>query len=335
MQRLSLAAIAGLAAIGLSAIVLMPLMAHAAAAKKAAPAPQATPAPAAATPAPTPAATPAPATPVATATAAPAPATGTPTQKITYSECRVDGPYIAMTFDDGPHGVNTPRLLDMLKQRKIHATFFFVGQCVEEFPDIVKRIAAEGHEVANHSWSHPQLSKMSDAAVHDQLQKTHDAIIAACGVTPKIMRPPYGAFTSRQANWAHGNWGYKVILWDVDPLDWKVRNAEHVKSEILKHTVNGSIILSHDIHKSTIDAMPETLDTLLAKGFKFVTVSELLAMDRPAAPKPKGTPKPPAKPADSEAATTTTTAASAPAAPASTTSAPAAKLATPAPAAKP
>lgn len=208
-----------------------------------------------------------------------------------------------MTFDDGPHGVNTPRLLDMLKQRKIHATFFFVGQCVEEFPDIVKRIVAEGHEVGNHSWSHPQLSKMNDAAVHDQLQKTQDAIVQACGVTPKIMRPPYGAFTQRQCAWANGNWGYKVILWDVDPVDWKIRNAEHVKNEILKQTVNGSIILSHDIHKTTVDAMPETLDALLAKGFKFVTVSELIAMDRPATPKPKGTPKPPAKPPAADAST--------------------------------
>jgi peptidoglycan/xylan/chitin deacetylase (PgdA/CDA1 family) len=330
MQRLSLAVIAGLAAIGLSVIVLMPHMADAASAKKGAAAPHTTPTPVAATPAPAPApevapapATPAPATPAASTPAA-TPAAAT--QKVVYSQCHVDGPYVAMTFDDGPHGVNTPRLLDMLKQRKIHATFFFVGQCVEEFPDIVKRIVAEGHEVANHSWSHPQLSKMNDAAVHEQLQKTHDAIIKACGVAPKIMRPPYGAFTQRQCNWANGNWGYKVILWDVDPLDWKVRNAEHVKAEILKQTVNGSIILSHDIHKTTVDAMPETLDTLLAKGYKFVTVSELLAMDRPATPKPKGTPKPPAKPAE---ATTTSAAASAPA-PAATPA-----PATPAPAAKP
>jgi peptidoglycan/xylan/chitin deacetylase (PgdA/CDA1 family) len=238
------------------------------------------------------AAAPAPA--VAPATPAPAKEAATPAlpagPKITFSQCHVDGPYIAMTFDDGPHGANTPRLLDMLKQRKIHATFFMVGQCVAEFPDIVKRIAAEGHEVANHSWSHPQLSSMSEAGVRDQLQKTHDAIIAACGVTPNVMRPPYGAFTARQRAWAHGEWGYKCILWDVDPLDWKVRNAEHVKNEILKSTVAGSIILAHDIHKTTVDAMPETLDGLLAKGFKFVTVSELLAMDRPVVPKPKATP---------------------------------------------
>ena len=207
--------------------------------------------------------------------------------KITFSQCHVDGPYIAMTFDDGPHAANTPRLLDMLKQRGIKATFFVVGQCAQEYPAIMKRIVADGHEVANHSWSHPQLSKMAEGGVTEQLQKTHDAIVNATGVTPKLMRPPYGAFTSNQRAWANAKWGYKCILWDVDPLDWKVRNAEHVKTEILHQTVAGSIVLSHDIHKSTVDAMPDTLDGLVGRGFKFVTVSELIAMDKAVAPKPK------------------------------------------------
>jgi peptidoglycan/xylan/chitin deacetylase (PgdA/CDA1 family) len=205
-----------------------------------------------------------------------------------------------MTFDDGPHVENTPRLLDLLKQRGIKATFFVVGQCAAEYPDIMKRIVAEGHEIANHSWSHPQLSKMGEGSVTDQLQRTHDVIEQTTGVAPTLMRPPYGAFTATQQAWANRKWGYKIILWDVDPLDWKVRNAEHVKSEILKQTVNGSIILSHDIHKSTVDAMPATLDGLAAKGFKFVTVTELLAMDKPVLPKPKATPAPktPATPED-------------------------------------
>jgi peptidoglycan/xylan/chitin deacetylase (PgdA/CDA1 family) len=197
-----------------------------------------------------------------------------------------------MTFDDGPHGTNTPRLLEMLKQRGIKATFFCVGQCVAEFPEIARRIVDEGHEIANHSWSHPQLSAMSEASVRDQLEKTHQAIKQATGVAPKMFRPPYGAFTQRQRNWANAVYGYRIILWDVDPLDWKIRNASHVESEILKQTVPGSIILSHDIHKSTVDAMPATLDALLAKGYKFVTVSELLAMDKPVPPKPKATPAP-------------------------------------------
>jgi peptidoglycan-N-acetylglucosamine deacetylase len=212
--------------------------------------------------------------------------------KNTYSQCHVDGPYIAITFDDGPHAENTPRLLDMLKQRGLKATFFVVGQCAAEYPDIMKRIVKEGHEVANHSWSHPQLSGMREGSVTDQLQRTHDVIEQTTGVATKLLRPPYGAFTANQRNWASHKWGYKTILWDVDPLDWKYRNAEHVKSAILKGTVNGSIILAHDIHKSTIDAMPGTLDGLTARGFKFVTVSELLAMDRPPAPKPKATPAP-------------------------------------------
>lgn len=219
------------------------------------------------------------------------PAPGT-APKITYSQCHVDGQYVAMTFDDGPHGANTPRLLEMLKQRGIKATFFCVGQCVAEYPEIAKRIVDEGHEIASHSWSHPQLSSMSEANVRDQLEKTHQAIKQATGIAPKVFRPPYGAFTARQRNWANAVYGYKIILWDVDPLDWKIRNSAHVESEILKQTVPGSIILSHDIHKTTVDAMPATLDALLAKGYKFVTVSELLAMDKPAPVKPKATPEP-------------------------------------------
>ncbi|HYR58033.1 MAG TPA: polysaccharide deacetylase family protein, partial [Chthoniobacteraceae bacterium] len=222
--------------------------------------------------------------------------------KTTYSQCHVEGPYIAMTFDDGPHVENTPRLLDMLKERGIKATFFVVGQCAAEYPQILKRIADEGHEIANHSWSHPQLSKMGEGSVTDQLQRTHDVITQTTGIAPKIMRPPYGAFTPNQRGWANHKWGYKIILWDVDPLDWKIRNADHVKSVILKDTVSGSIILSHDIHKTTIDAMPATLDGLAAKGFKFVTVSELISMDKPATPKPKASPAPKTPAAPGEAA---------------------------------
>jgi peptidoglycan/xylan/chitin deacetylase (PgdA/CDA1 family) len=212
--------------------------------------------------------------------------------KVTFSQCNVDGQYVAITFDDGPHAQNTPRLLDMLKQRNIKATFFVVGECVREYPAIMKRIVAEGHEIANHSWSHPQLSKMGEGSVTEQLQKTHDAIINTTGVAPKLMRPPYGAFTASQRTWANAKWGYKIILWDVDPLDWKIRNADHVKSEILRHTVPGSIILSHDIHKSTVDAMPDTLDGLIGRGFKFVTVSELVAMDKPGPAKGKSSAEP-------------------------------------------
>lgn len=158
------------------------------------------------------------------------------------------------------------------------ATFFCCGQCVAQSPEIAQQIVAEGHEIANHSWNHPSLSKMSEAAVKDQLDRTHNVIRQTTGVTPTLMRPPYGNFTVKQRAWANAVWGYKVVLWDVDSLDWKHRSPAKTESIIMAETKKGSIILCHDIHKATVDAMPATLDALRAKGFKFVTVTELMRM---------------------------------------------------------
>jgi peptidoglycan/xylan/chitin deacetylase (PgdA/CDA1 family) len=212
----------------------------------------------------------------ATATAA----TAAVTQKITFTDVNVDGPYIAMTFDDGPHATNTPKLLEMAAKRHIKLTFFVLGECVEQNPTVLQREVAEGHEIGNHSWSHPNLAKLSDEAVRSQLQRTQDIIVKTTGVTPKLMRPPYGELTKRQRIWVNHDFGYKVILWDVDPLDWKRPGSSVVARRIIAGTRPGSIILSHDIHPPTIEAMPQVFDALLAKGFKFVTVSELLAMNK-------------------------------------------------------
>jgi peptidoglycan/xylan/chitin deacetylase (PgdA/CDA1 family) len=198
-----------------------------------------------------------------------------------YNSCNVDGPYLAITFDDGPHKEHTPRLLDELKKRNIKATFFLVGQCVADYPDIVKRMVDEGHEVANHSWSHPALTKLGAEGVRKQLENTNEAIRRASGVTPVLMRPPYGATSTTLNKRFAEDYGMKVILWSVDPLDWKYRNSNRVANAIIQGAHPGAIILAHDIHATTVAAMPHTLDALLAKGYKFVTVSELLAMDRP------------------------------------------------------
>jgi peptidoglycan-N-acetylglucosamine deacetylase len=206
--------------------------------------------------------------------------------QITFNSVHVDGPYIAMTFDDGPSEKLTPKLLELLAARHIKATFFVIGQNAADHPEIVKRALKEGHEIGNHSWSHPSFGKMSDESVRRELRKTEDAIVNACGVRPTLMRPPYGSITARQKRWIHDEFGYRIILWDVDPLDWKRPGAKVVTNRIVEETRNGSIVLSHDIHPGTIEAMPETLKELEAKGFKFVTVSELISMARPSTPKP-------------------------------------------------
>ena len=211
---------------------------------------------------------------------------------ITFNSVHVDGPYIAMTFDDGPSATLTPKLLDLLATHHIKATFFVIGENVAEHPEIVARAAREGHEIANHSWSHPNLGKMSDDSVRRQLRQTDDAIKNATGKRPTLMRPPYGSITAREKRWIHDEFGYDIILWDVDPYDWKRPGPAVVRARILKETRPGSIVLSHDIHPGTIEAMPSTFDELEAKGFKFVTVSELIKMaadqSSHASPQPSG-----------------------------------------------
>ncbi len=201
--------------------------------------------------------------------------------RITFSSVHVDGPYIATTFDDGPSATLTPKLLDLLAAHHIKATFFVIGENVAEHPEIVERAAHEGHEIGNHSWSHPNFAKMSDEGVRRELRRTDDAIKSAIGARPTLLRPPYGSLTARQKRWIHDEFGYQIILWDVDPLDWKRPGPAVVCNRILKETRAGSIVLSHDIHPGTIVAMPRTFDQLEAKGFKFVTVSELIRMVRP------------------------------------------------------
>jgi peptidoglycan/xylan/chitin deacetylase (PgdA/CDA1 family) len=233
---------------------------------------------------------------------------------ITFSSLHVDGPYIAMTFDDGPSTTITPKLLDILAAHHIKATFFVIGENVAEHSEIVARAAREGHEIGNHSWSHPNFAKMSDAGVRSQLQRTDDAIKSATGARPTLLRPPYGSITARQKRWIHDEFGYQIILWDVDPYDWKRPGPSVVCNRILKETRPGSIVLSHDIHPGTIEAMPSTFDQLQARGFKFVTVSELIRMvaPRPSQPSPGTHVSVPATIAPSSSTSTIPSAASSP-----------------------
>jgi peptidoglycan/xylan/chitin deacetylase (PgdA/CDA1 family) len=197
---------------------------------------------------------------------------------ISFSRVHVSGNYIAMTFDDGPHPQNTPRLLDMLSARNIKATFYVIGQSVNLYPQIVRRTVAEGHEIGNHTNSHRLLSKLGNDDVRSEVGRCRDAIVNAAGVSPRTLRPPYGGMLQAQREMIFEEFGTPIILWSVDPLDWKRPGPSVVSSRIIAGASAGGIVLSHDLHGQTVDAMPATLDALLRKGFQFVTVSQLLAM---------------------------------------------------------
>lgn len=202
---------------------------------------------------------------------------------ISFSRVLVSGNFIAITFDDGPHPQNTPRLLDILRARNVKATFYVIGRSVDLYPQIVRRTVAEGHEIGNHTHTHRLLSKLGDTEVRGELSRCRDAVARAAGVQMRTLRPPYGGLLQRQRAMVHAEFGYPTILWSVDPLDWKRPGPGVVTSRILSGTNAGGIVLAHDLHGQTVDAMPATLDGLLHRGFKFVTVSQLLAMKTEAA----------------------------------------------------
>ncbi len=181
-----------------------------------------------------------------------------------------------MTFDDGPHPSLTPRLLDMLRARGLRATFYLIGNRCVTWPDIVRRISEEGHEIGNHSWSHPDLSRRTDDNVFAEIDRTSDIIFDLTGRPPVTFRPPYGAFTRRQRNMLYETRQLPTVLWSVDPQDWRRPGANVVASRILSHSRPGAIILSHDIQAGTVAAMPQTLDGLASRGLHFGTVSQMV-----------------------------------------------------------
>ena len=238
------------------------------------------------------------AAPVAVAPPAISPA-ARPTVPPAFLSAAISTPDLSITFDDGPHGTLTPRLLDMLRERRVKATFYVIGQNVEAHPDIARRIVEEGHEIANHTWTHPALSKLSSARVAEELRKTHELVLGVTGATMTNLRPPYGAVNDNVRRIAFEQHGYETILWSVDPLDWKYRNAARVNRQLVQGAAPGAVLLCHDIHATTVAAVPPTLDQLLGKGFGFFTIEELMAKDksgrqdsnlRPPGPKPGALP---------------------------------------------
>lgn len=179
--------------------------------------------------------------------------------------------YVALTFDDGPRRKTTSALLDGLMERDAKASFFLIGEQIEGNRDLVVRMAEEGHQVGNHSWSHQNLKKLSPEAAAREVNRTDQLLQEILGEGVYWLRPPYGTPNPEETL------DVPLVRWNVDPRDWESRDADAVYQHVLTHTEPGSIILLHDIYESSVDAALRLVDDLQAEGYRFVTVAELLA----------------------------------------------------------
>ncbi|MEG0451192.1 MAG: polysaccharide deacetylase family protein [Lysinibacillus sp.] len=181
---------------------------------------------------------------------------------------------IALTFDDGPHPKVTEQILKVLMQYNIKATFFVLGQNVEKHPQIVSQAADEGHEIANHSWSHANFTKLSGTQIKAELNQTNEAIYQATGEYPNLYRPPYGATNASVRNQTT----MEAVMWSVDTLDWKHRTPEKTVAYVKEQAKDNGIILMHDIHSETADSLEAVINYLINQDYEFVTASELLEL---------------------------------------------------------
>ncbi|MFQ6842663.1 MAG: polysaccharide deacetylase family protein [Lachnospiraceae bacterium] len=179
---------------------------------------------------------------------------------------------VALTFDDGPHPVYTPQLLDGLKERGVHVTFFVVGKNILGNEALLKRMETEGHLIGNHTYSHVKLSELDIARACAEVEKTNALICEVTGKEPEFIRPPFGEWKKAM----ECSFEMIPVLWDVDPLDWTTKNTALVVERVLKDTKPGDIILLHDYYQSSVDAALEIVDALTERGYKFVTVDELI-----------------------------------------------------------
>ncbi|MFK0150684.1 polysaccharide deacetylase family protein [Streptomyces sp. NPDC090499] len=189
---------------------------------------------------------------------------------------------VALSFDGGP-SPTTPRLLDILKQQHLHATFFVQGRGhISKYPGILRRIAEEGDEIGNHTWTHPRLTDLDEADARAELTRTQNAIERITGTRPVLMRPPEGR-TDRKVARICRELGLAQVLWSVTAKDYETTDSALITERVLDQTHRDGIILLHDLHKGTVPAVPGILKALKQRGYTVVTVSQLLA---PAKPRP-------------------------------------------------
>lgn len=178
---------------------------------------------------------------------------------------------IALTFDDGPNRTSTVQILEILEKYDVKATFFVIGQNVEKYPDIVKAAADQGHEIASHSWSHKNLTKLNNAQLHAEIDQASTAIFNAIGQYPTSYRPPYGAMNDQVRNEITLN----PILWNIDTLDWQHKSPAKTLASVKAHAKDGGVILMHDIHQQSADAVEAVIQYLLEENYELVTTGEL------------------------------------------------------------
>lgn len=177
---------------------------------------------------------------------------------------------VALTFDDGP-GAGTARILDCLEAHGAKATFFVVGTSVRRYPDLLNRAHSLGMEIGNHTANHPRLTSLSSASAKNEISSNANAVENITGERPTLVRPPYGSYNQSVLSAV----GQPFILWSIDTLDWKTRNAQKTVDAVLSEVKDGDIILMHDIHVPTADATEILVPALIERGFELVTVSEL------------------------------------------------------------
>lgn len=176
---------------------------------------------------------------------------------------------VALTFDDGP-GAMTPKLLDILAESDAKATFFVLGHLAEKNINVLQRMQREGHQIENHSWNHKNLHQLGQKDIEYQINSTNDKLEEIIGERPTLFRPPYGNFN----DFVKKQFGMPIILWSLDTEDWKNKNPNIIVEKISKAR-NGEIILLHDIHKASVEAMPKAIKILKDKGYHLVTLDEL------------------------------------------------------------
>lgn len=192
----------------------------------------------------------------------------------------ISSKYIAITFDDGPSAEYTPEILDILKEHDARATFFVVGSRAQENPSIIKTMVKEGHELANHSFHHPDFTGISKEELISEMDNTSEVLENLTGVEPQLFRPPGGVYNDIIVDTANEE-GYMVVMWSwhQDTRDWKRPGVHKIVSTVLNNTKNGDIILFHDFggdRSQTVKALKQILPQLKKEGYEFVTVSELL-----------------------------------------------------------